>query len=64
MICESAGGSGNAAFNPGNDEGEPEIVINLSNAELLKLDDGYELAVRSVDLDGNKVFMELLRQCN
>lgn len=61
MICESAGGYGNAAFNPWNEEGEPEIVKNLSNAEPLKLDDGSELAVRSLDIDGNKVFPKLLK---
>jgi hypothetical protein len=38
-----------------------QILANISEAEMLKLDDGYELAVRSVDIDGNKVYLELFK---
>ncbi len=60
-IGEDAGRSENNALSLWNDGSEPEIVINVSNEELLKLDDGYELAVRSADIDGNKVYLELLK---
>jgi len=38
-----------------------EIVVEAWNAEPLKLDDGYELALKSVDIDGNKVYQELYK---
>jgi uncharacterized membrane protein len=36
-----------------------EIIIDTNNFEPLKLNDGYELAIKSVDIDGNKVYLEL-----
>jgi hypothetical protein len=59
MICEAGERSGNSTFNPWNGESGPNVVINQSNTEPLKLDDGYELAVKSVDIDGNKAYVEL-----
>jgi S-layer protein (TIGR01567 family) len=33
--------------------------ITLSSGTPLKLEEGYELAIKSIDLDGNKVYLEL-----
>jgi len=38
-----------------------EIAFNISDAEPLKLGDGYEIAVKSIDIDGNKVYLELYK---
>jgi len=38
-----------------------EIAFNISDAEPLKLNDGYELAVKSIDIDGNRVHLELYK---
>ncbi|MDD4094487.1 MAG: S-layer protein domain-containing protein, partial [Methanothrix sp.] len=40
-------------------ERQSEILINVSDDDLLKLNDGYKLAVKSVDINGNKVQLEL-----
>jgi hypothetical protein len=61
MICEASESSGNNTMSLWDGGTESETVINLSNAEPLKLDDGYELAVKSVDIDGNKVYLELFK---
>lgn len=36
-----------------------EIILDANIPEPLKLNDGYELAVKSVDIDGNKAYVEL-----
>jgi hypothetical protein len=36
-----------------------EIIMDANVLEPLKLNDGYELAVKSVDIDGNKAYVEL-----
>ncbi len=42
-------------------DNQSEIVVEAWNGEPLKLDDGYELALKSVDIDGNKVYQELYK---
>jgi tetratricopeptide (TPR) repeat protein len=47
------------------DTNSSQVIINDSNEKTitsgtpLKLEEGYELAIKSIDIDGNKVFMEL-----
>ena len=41
------------------DEDNSEITIDTDVSEPLKLNDGYELVVKSVDIDGNKAYLEL-----
>ncbi len=49
-------------------ESDPyRVLINNTNEStigleaILKLEEGYELAIRSIDLDGNKVYLELMK---
>lgn len=42
-------------------QSQSEMVFNISNAESLELNDGYELAVKSIDIDGNKAYLELYK---
>jgi len=42
-------------------DNQSEIVFEAWNAKPLNLDDGYELALKSVDIDGNKVYQELYK---
>jgi len=42
-------------------DNQSEIVFEAWNAEPLKLDDGYELALKSTDIDGNKIYQELYK---
>lgn len=60
MFCDGAEGSGNDPFLLWDGE-EPETALNLSNPGPLELDDGYELDIKSIDIDGNKVYLELLK---
>jgi len=48
---------------------DPTSILNNSSQEMiltsgnpLKLEEGYELAIKSIDIDGNKVYLELLRE--
>jgi len=49
------------------EEFEIAIDINSTNSQIidletpLKLEEGYELVVRSVDIDGNKAYLELIK---
>jgi len=43
------------------DEDNSEITIDTDVSEPLKLNDGYELVVKSVDIDGNKAYLELTK---
>lgn len=38
--------------------GQPDILLDI-DAKPLELEDGYELALKSIDIDGNKVYVEL-----
>jgi urease beta subunit len=38
--------------------GQSDILLDIT-AEPLELEDGYELALKSIDIDGNKVYVEL-----
>jgi len=38
--------------------GQSDILLDI-DAEPLELEDGYELALKSIDIDGNKVYVEL-----
>lgn len=59
IICEADVESGERATSFIDNEKQSEINIEASEEEPIKLNDGYELAVKSVDIDGNKVFVEL-----
>jgi hypothetical protein len=43
------------------DKDNSEITIDTEVSEPMKLNDGYELAFKSVDIDGNKVYLELTK---
>jgi uncharacterized membrane protein len=43
------------------DKDNSEITIDTEVSEPLKLNDGYELAIKSIDIDQNKVYMELAK---
>ena len=52
-------------------EADPyQVIINHSDQILLKsgtsmvLEEGYELAIKSIDIDGNKVYIELYKDGN
>ena len=40
---------------------DDDSEITISSGTLLNLDQGYQLAVRSIDIDGNKVYLELYK---
>ena len=50
------------------DTNSSQIIINDSNERIitsgtpLKLEEGYELAIRSIDINGNKVYVELSKK--
>lgn len=59
ILSEGAAGSENDHSARLIEEQGQEVLINITDEERLKLDGGYELAVKSVDIDGNKVYLEL-----
>lgn len=61
-ICGIVGGYEEDPFDRWPSGVEQEALINLSNGTPLELKDGYELDVQSVDIDGNKVYLELLKE--
>lgn len=40
---------------------DAEILFSISEENRLKLQEGYELAVKSADIDGNKLYSELYK---
>ena len=36
-------------------------VMNVTSGTTLKLQEGYELAIKSIDIDGNKIYVELVK---
>ncbi len=61
LICEEARGSEDDPFGLWTEEIKKEILVNLSEEKPLELDGRYQLAVESVDIDGNKVYSELYK---
>ncbi|MDD4579818.1 MAG: S-layer protein domain-containing protein [Methanothrix sp.] len=59
IICDAKNRSINSSMSLMDNERQSEILINVSDDDLLKLNDGYKLAVKSVDINGNKVQLEL-----
>ena len=59
-ICEEASGSEDP-FDLWTEEIKKEILVNLSDEKPLELDGRYQLAVTSINIDGNKVYSELYR---
>lgn len=59
IICDAEGGSRNSPSSLMDNDKQSEIVFKVLDSEPLRLNDGYELAVKSVDIDGNKVYLEL-----
>nr|WP_292540847.1 S-layer protein domain-containing protein [Methanothrix sp.] len=43
------------------EEQEREVLINITNEERLELEGGYELVVKSIDIDGNRFYLELYK---
>ncbi len=61
LICGGADESQDSTPDPSPEKNEAEILVNLSEEKPLVLKGGYELAVKSADIDGNKVYSELYR---
>jgi len=40
---------------------DDDSVMNLTSGTTLKLQEGYELAIKSIDIDGNKIYLELTK---
>jgi uncharacterized membrane protein len=61
MIGTAYSSSGNSSYIPMSDKHNSEIIIDTESFPPLKLNDSYELAIKSVDIDGNKVYLELAK---
>ena len=61
IICEADGRSGNSTVISKEYAWQSETNIESLSAESLRLNDGYDLAIGSADIDGNKAYVELLK---
>lgn len=61
IICDAEKGLINDSVSLIDNERQSEIIFSVSDEKPLKLNDGYELVVKSVDIDGNKAYMELYK---
>ncbi|MGV8115101.1 S-layer protein domain-containing protein, partial [Methanothrix soehngenii] len=61
IISEGAAGYENDHSTLLIEEQEREVLINITNEERLELEGGYELVVKSIDIDGNRVYLELYK---